>query len=259
MKLGIVLPQRAAGPDELLGAALAAENAGLDSIWVEDHLFGRPDRGRPVGGPGGVAAANRKDLGSPEAANPPNHLEGWTALAAAAAVTQRVTIGTLVLRVGLRNPRVLVSMAQTLDLISDGRLVVGLGIGDASAVVEHRVHGIEFAAKPQRVMELRRTIEMLKEALPETPVWVGGSSEEIFETLPLADGWNFWGPPEGFPEAAERARAAGGPRVEVSWGGMAGQFNPEMLRQAGAGHAIVAVGARNYEERIAFLVGGPGR
>ena len=228
MKLGIVLPQRALRPDALLGAARAAEEAGLDSIWVEDHLLGRPDPTRPV-------------------------LEGWTALAAAAAVTRRVTVGTLVLRVGLRNPQVLVSMARTLNLISHGRLIVGLGIGDSSVLGEHRDHGIPFAAKARRVTELRRTIEMLKKALPQVPVWVGGSSKEILETLPLADGWNGWGLSEGFPQAADRAREAAGKPIEVSWGGMSRHFDTQILVSADAGHAIVAAGPANYQEKIDFL------
>jgi probable F420-dependent oxidoreductase len=105
------------------------EDAGLDSIWVCDHLLYRwPDK--PTEG----------------------LWECWTVLSALAQVTRRVRLGTLVLAAPFRNPAVLAKMATTLDEISDGRLILGLGAGwhqpefDAFGVpFDHRASRFEDA------------------------------------------------------------------------------------------------------------------
>ena len=113
MKVGVVIPN---GPDapgaatfgwgHLRAVAEAAEAAGLDSIWVYDHLLFRFP-GRPAQG---------------------IH-EAWTVLAALAAVTRRVQLGTIVLAMPFRNPALLAKMAVSLDEISGERLVLGVGAG----------------------------------------------------------------------------------------------------------------------------------
>ena len=113
MKVGVVIPN---GPDAPGGAiydwphlrdvAVSAELSGLDSIWVYDHLLFRFP-GRPAQG---------------------IH-EAWTVLSALAAVTSRVELGTIVLAMPFRNPALLAKMALTLDEVSGGRLVLGVGAG----------------------------------------------------------------------------------------------------------------------------------
>lgn len=113
MKVGLVIPL---AEDEVLGRALhyretrrwaqKAEAMGLDSIWVYDHLLHRFP-GKPTVG----------------------FWEAWTVLSALAEVTSKCSIGTLVLCTAFRNPAVLAKMAVTLNEVSDGRLILGLGAG----------------------------------------------------------------------------------------------------------------------------------
>ena len=138
MQVGVVMPM---GEDpeqgktvhypEIRERAQQAEAAGFDSIWVYDHLIFRfPER--PVSG----------------------IWEVWTVLSALADATQRVSLGTLVLCTAFRNPAVLAKMATTLDDISAGRLILGLGAGwhqpefDAFGIpFDHRVDRFEEAVE----------------------------------------------------------------------------------------------------------------
>ncbi|MGD9714275.1 MAG: LLM class flavin-dependent oxidoreductase [Thermomicrobiales bacterium] len=135
MKIG---PLLILGEDEALGAprpyselralALAAEEAGLDSVWIYDHLFYHfPDQ------------------------EPKGVWEGWTIWTALAEATRRIELGALVLCTAFRNPAVLAKMAVTLDEVSNGRVILGIGAGWHKP--EFDAFGLDFTHKVDQFEE----------------------------------------------------------------------------------------------------------
>ena len=137
MKIGLLLPTREAvmsgqyetGPQ--LELAERAESAGFDSIWAGDSLLARP------------------------------RFEPLTLLAAAAARTRRVELGTAVLVSPLRNPVLLAHSAATVDRISEGRLILGVGFGTKNPRVEHE-YGAADADYARRVGRMREQMEICR-------------------------------------------------------------------------------------------------
>jgi len=123
---------------DMLEMARVAEDAGYDIVWVPDHLI--------------------VDLESE------SHVlrgvwEGWTTLAALAASTSRITIGLLVTCVGWRNPGIVAKMAESVDEISDGRFILGLGAGWHEP--EYRMFGFPFDYRVSRFDDAVRIIQPL--------------------------------------------------------------------------------------------------
>src|SRR5258706_6721800 len=124
--------------DHVAGLATAAEEAGFDSVWVMDHFFQLP----PLGGPDQPM------------------LEAYTLLGALAARTRRVQLGTLVTGVTYRSPGVLAKIVTTLDVISRGRAL--LGLGGAWSHLQHPALGIDYPSDPV-------PLDMLEKAGPGCP------------------------------------------------------------------------------------------
>jgi probable F420-dependent oxidoreductase len=178
---------------QLRAMALLAEDAGFDSLWMGDHLLYRGV------GPGGG-----------ETRGP---WEAWTTLAALAAVTDRISLGPLVAATAFHNPAMLAKMAATVDEVSGGRLVVGLGAGWNET--EFRAFGFPFDRRIARFEEAFTIIRTLLrdgaidfdgefyqardcELVPRPrsggpPILVGSNGPRMLEiTLPHVDAWNSW-------------------------------------------------------------------
>ncbi|MFB3737497.1 MAG: LLM class flavin-dependent oxidoreductase [Candidatus Velamenicoccus archaeovorus] len=130
LRVGVQLPEveREVRWPELVAIARAAEEVGFDSIWVGDHHLYRGD-GRPERGP----------------------WEAWSLLAGLGAVTERVRLGPLVACLAFHPPAVLAKVAATVDEVSGGRLVLGVGAGWNEA--EFRAFGLPFDHRVDRFAE----------------------------------------------------------------------------------------------------------
>jgi alkanesulfonate monooxygenase SsuD/methylene tetrahydromethanopterin reductase-like flavin-dependent oxidoreductase (luciferase family) len=148
LKIGLLVPQsgireRWTRWSEARDFARVAEDSGVDSLWLIDHLLIRQDR---------VAAQHGGPVPPDLAAMPPVGVwECWSWLAALAASTSRIALGQLVTCVGYRNPALLAKMADTVDEISGGRLILGLGAGDYED--EHRSFGYPWDGRVGRFEE----------------------------------------------------------------------------------------------------------
>lgn len=145
---GITVPQIKRPWVAAADAALQFEAMGFDSVWVCDHLYGPQSPQLPI-------------------------LEAWTMVAALAAITQRVEIGTLVTPAGMRNPAHLAEVIATADNIAGGRVIAGLGAGWMPR--EFTDFGMPFLPTGARLQQLRETIELLKR------MWDPEESETTYE------------------------------------------------------------------------------
>lgn len=154
LRIGVMLPIWASSMDaetprlrDALALARHAEAVGLDSLWLSDHLYWE-------------AFVDFRAVGI----EPPAEWEGvkggqwecWTTAAALAVQTSRLQIGTLVANTTFRNPALLARMADTVNELSDGRLILGLGAGDF--VSEHRAYGFDFERHVSRFEEALQVV-----------------------------------------------------------------------------------------------------
>ena len=192
-KIGVQLPEveRFVPWPEYLDLARRAESAGFDSIWVGDHLV--------------------YDLPDGSTRGP---YEAWTTLAAIAAVTERVEIGPLVASTGFHAPAMLAKQAATVDAISQGRLILGLGAGWNRR--EFEAFGFRYDRRVSRFEEaLSVIVPLLREGRTTfhgqfydvddcvldprpsreggPPIMLGSNSPRMLSIgLPVVDSWNVW-------------------------------------------------------------------
>jgi alkanesulfonate monooxygenase SsuD/methylene tetrahydromethanopterin reductase-like flavin-dependent oxidoreductase (luciferase family) len=232
--LGLFLPQLRMPVETIVERALAAEAAGFDSVWLMDHL-------------------------APPGALEHDTLDGWTLAAALAAKTTTIRIGHLVNADPFRHPAVLAKMAATVDVLSGGRLELGLGWG--SVEDELRRFGVDAGPPARRAARLHESIEILRlmfageffdydgeffhlrgaigrppPVQDRVPIHLGGAGPRL--TMPLvrehADWWNC--PSYATDRLAELRPLAGDAQVSVQ--------HPVGLVTDGADRAAVEAEAR---------------
>lgn len=245
VRIGVQLqPQHASYPD-IRRALAEAEEIGADVVFTWDHFF--PLYGEPDGA----------------------HFEAWTQLGAWAEATERVEIGCLVTCTAYRNADLLADMARTVDHISDGRLVLGIGAGWFERDFDE--YGYEFGTGPDRLRRLRSDLDRIRARWdrlnpPPTrriPVLVGGGGEKV--TLRLAaqhaDIWHGFGDAEVLTRKNaildEHCRAVGRDPAEIERSGgvsaRPGRFPEDVPDYAAAAQELLASGTR----LMTIGIGGP--
>jgi probable F420-dependent oxidoreductase len=204
-------PDSAYQPSEVLDLARYADDAGWHGVWYADHYM--PNTGDESFAPGDLH-------------------ECWAMLPAIAAVTTRIRIGSLVAPTSVHHPAVLANRAATIDHLSAGRMVLGIGAG--WQINEHHAYGIELEPPGARVTRFEEAIQIVRALLAEPrttfhgsvysitdapadpkpvqsplPILVGtGSPRMLRATARWADEWNTWGDPTMAGERHARLVAA---------------------------------------------------
>lgn len=209
-KVGVTIHPQQCTMQELRDAWRRADDLGVDSIWFWDHFF--PLYGDPDG----------------------NRFECWSILAAAAIDTHATQIGPMVTCIGYRNPDLVTFQAATVDQLSGGRLVLGLGAGWFER--DYEEFGYEFGEARDRVRALKDALPRIKSRIARLrpgpagplPILIGGGGEKVVLRLVAehAQMWNGSGPPEEFAHKS---------RILDEWCERSGRDPKEIERTANVG------------------------
>ena len=179
-KVGVHIRPQHTSVEAMRTAWKAADDLGVDSITVWDHFY-------PLTGDSGGT-----------------HFECWSLLAALACDTRQAQVGSLVSAIGYRNPDLLADIARTVDHLSGGRLILGIGAGNSER--DHLAYGMPWGPPGERLRSLRAGVERIKARMSQLnpppqgklPIMIAGGGEQV--TLRLvaeyADMSNTPGPPD---------------------------------------------------------------
>lgn len=211
MRIGVQIQLEGTSYSEVLTAALAADLMGVDSVYVWDHVA-------PIKGE--------------------KSLEAWTVLASLCDVTDECRLGSLVSPIGLRNPVMLAEMALTVNEISNGRVVLGLGSGWHRP--DYDTLGILFGTARSRSYDLAQAVPKIHTRLDgKLPILIGGGGQTAMRmAVQYGDIWHSFSKPADLRavlyrhsfgdiersvycsddyELASNLRAAGADEIVFSW------------------------------------------
>jgi probable F420-dependent oxidoreductase len=231
-KVGVTIHPQQCTLQELRDAWHRADELGVDSIWFWDHFF--PLYGNPNG----------------------NHFECWSLLAAAAVDTRAPQIGPMVTCIGYRNPDLLASIAATVDQLSGGRLVLGLGAGWFQR--DYDQYGYVFGEARDRVRTLREALPRIKSRIGRLrpgpagpmPILIAGGGEKVMLRLVAehAQMWNTLGSLDQFIRKSavldEWCSRLGRDGREIERTANVGNLSPgeiEEWRKAGLQHFVLRI------------------
>ncbi len=208
LSIGVQLPEveRVVRWAELRRMAVLAEDVGFDSLWVGDHLLYRPNDADPRG-----------------------PWEAWSQLAALAAVTERVELGPLVAATAFHAPAMLAKKAVTVDELSGGRLILGLGAGWNRT--EFDAFGFPFDHRASRFEE---AFEIIRRLVRGEDVDFDGTYYRIEDSLILPPGPRSSGPPIMIGSRGPRVLRATAPYMDMwngwyAWYGNSPEGLPDLL------------------------------
>ncbi|MFN0074643.1 MAG: TIGR03560 family F420-dependent LLM class oxidoreductase [Chloroflexota bacterium] len=244
---GVQLPQQHRTWTQILDEWKRAEDLGFDTAWNWDHFV-------PLSG-------DTNGLS----------MEAWTLLAGIAAQTSRIRLGTLVTSTTYRNPAVLAKQVVTVDHISNGRLILGIGAGWHQQ--EHQHYGIVFPSAKERVDRFEESIAILDALMredhptfkgayytlnkapfspsvvqkPRVPILVGSSGTRMLRSVArYGDAWHTFGPPEKIAERGallgRYCQEIGRSPAEIRWSvTLSGDAlrSPDRFKQAVASYAKI--------------------
>ncbi|HEX8104918.1 MAG TPA: LLM class F420-dependent oxidoreductase [Solirubrobacteraceae bacterium] len=233
LRIGVQIQPQHATFDGMRRAFREADEMGVDSMFTWDHFY--PLYGEPDGA----------------------HFEALTTMAVMAEVTERAQIGALVICNSYRNPEYLADAHRTLDHISGGRAILGIGAGWFQR--DYDEYGYEFGTAPDRLRALRAALPRIRDRIGKLnpppvgglPILIGGSGEKV--TLRLvaehADMWHGFGDVDTYRHKNEvllgHCEKVGRDPAEIerTWAVPEGDVErAEGLRDAGVTHFIVGVG-----------------